>query len=70
VKAREVNRLIEKNGGVMVRPTGSHRRYRVTREGATAETVVPQHHSRDIRPPTLRGIERDLEPVLGKEWLR
>jgi predicted RNA binding protein YcfA (HicA-like mRNA interferase family) len=69
MKAREVNRLIERNGGEMVRQSGSHRRYRVTREGVTAETVVPQHHSRDIRPPTLRGIEKDLEPVLGKGWL-
>jgi hypothetical protein len=34
-----------------------------------SRTTVAQHPG-DIRPGTLRAIERDLEPVFGKEWLR
>jgi predicted RNA binding protein YcfA (HicA-like mRNA interferase family) len=47
----------------------THRRYRATGNGVTAHTTVPQH-SGDIPAGTLRAIERDLEPVLGKGWLR
>jgi predicted RNA binding protein YcfA (HicA-like mRNA interferase family) len=74
VRAREVNRRIERLGGVMIRQTRSHRRYMVTYAnvaGAEAKiaTTVPQH-SGDIPAGTLRAIERDLEPGLGKGWLR
>lgn len=69
MKAREVNRIIERNGGENVRTRGSHRRYRVTRNGVTCHTTVPQHPG-DIPTGTLRAIERDLEPALGKGWLR
>jgi predicted RNA binding protein YcfA (HicA-like mRNA interferase family) len=72
VRAREVNRRIERLGGVMARQAGSHRRYVVTytdAAGAEAATTVPQHTG-DIPAGTLRAIERDLEPALGKGWLR
>jgi len=69
VRAREVNRRIERRGGQHVRTVGSHRRYRLTRDGVTASTAVPQHPG-DIPDGTLRKIEKDLEPVLGKGWLR
>jgi predicted RNA binding protein YcfA (HicA-like mRNA interferase family) len=74
VRAREVNRRIERRGGVMARQAGSHRRYVVTyADAAGAEvkvaTTVPQHTG-DIPAGTLRAIERDLEPALGKGWLR
>jgi predicted RNA binding protein YcfA (HicA-like mRNA interferase family) len=74
VRAREVNRQIERLGGVMARQTGSHRRYVITctdAAGAAAKvaTTVPQHAG-DIPAGTLRAIERDLEPALGKGWLR
>ena len=39
------------------------------REVITARTTVAQHAS-DVRPGTLRAIERDLEPVFGKGWLK
>lgn len=74
VRAREVNRRIERLGGKMIRQAGSHRRYVVTytdsagREAMVA-TVVAQHPG-DIPAGTLRAIERDLEPALGKGWLR
>lgn len=58
----------------MVRQVGSHRRYEVAYTDAagvevTVATTVAQH-SGDIPAGTLRAIERDLEPGLGKGWLR
>jgi predicted RNA binding protein YcfA (HicA-like mRNA interferase family) len=71
VKARDVNRRIERLGGEMLRQRGSHRLYRVIcPDGTSVQTVVPQHTGRDIAPGTVRGIEKDLEPALGKGWLR
>jgi predicted RNA binding protein YcfA (HicA-like mRNA interferase family) len=72
--AREVMRLIERNGGIPLRQRGSHRQYeaRVTLADGTevtARTTVAQHAG-DVRPGTLRAIERDLEPVFGKGWLK
>src|SRR5207244_3050880 len=74
MRAREVNRRIERLGGMMVRQVGSHRRYVATytdaagRE-ATVATTVPQHAG-DIPAGTLRAIERDLETALGVRRLR
>jgi predicted RNA binding protein YcfA (HicA-like mRNA interferase family) len=70
MKPRKVNQIIERNGGLVIRQVGSHRRYRVQRDGRRADTVVPQHHGRDIPRGTLRAIEKDLESVLGEGWLR
>jgi predicted RNA binding protein YcfA (HicA-like mRNA interferase family) len=58
----------------MVRQVGSHRRYVVTYSDAagreaTVATAVPQHPG-DIPAEALRAIERDLEPALGRGWLR
>jgi predicted RNA binding protein YcfA (HicA-like mRNA interferase family) len=70
VRARAVNRAIERRGGVHVRTAGSHRWYRaVSTDGRTLGTAVPQHPG-DIKPGTLRKIERELEPAFGKGWLR
>jgi predicted RNA binding protein YcfA (HicA-like mRNA interferase family) len=69
MKAREVNRKIERLGGVAIRQVGSHRRYVVEVGGQKAFTTVPQHTG-DIPAGTLRAIERDLEGVLGEGWLR
>jgi predicted RNA binding protein YcfA (HicA-like mRNA interferase family) len=33
-------------------------------------TTVPMHEGEDIGKGLLRKIERDLEPCLGKGWLR
>ena len=73
-RAREVNRRIERLGGVMVRQVGSHRRYVATYNDAagrqaTVTTTVAQHAG-DIPTGTLRAIERDLEPAFGRGWLR
>ena len=69
-----MNRRIERLGGMMARQAGSHRRYVITyidAAGAAAKvaTTVPQHAG-DMPAGTLRAIERDLEPALGKGWLR
>ncbi|WP_322749830.1 MULTISPECIES: type II toxin-antitoxin system HicA family toxin [unclassified Frankia] len=74
MRAREVNRAIERAGGVFVRQVGSHRRYRATYLGtdghaARAETAVPQHPG-DIPTGTLARIEADMAPAFGKRWLR
>lgn len=74
MRAREVNRRIERLGGLMVRQVGSHRRYVVTYTDAagrqaTVTTTVAQHAS-NIPAGTLRAIEGDLEPAFGKGWLR
>jgi predicted RNA binding protein YcfA (HicA-like mRNA interferase family) len=74
MKAREVNRKIERAGGYIVRQTGSHRRYAVDYQPtkgvtATVTTIVAQHPG-DIPTGTLHAIEKDLQPALGKGWLR
>jgi predicted RNA binding protein YcfA (HicA-like mRNA interferase family) len=71
---REVIRIIERNGAVLLRQRGSHRQYEARVKSAdgtelVSRTTVAQHPG-DIRPGTLRAIERDLEPVFGKGWLR
>lgn len=71
---RDVIRIIERNGAVLLRQRGSHRQYEARMKNAdgielVARTTIAQHPG-DIRPGTLRAIERDLEPVFGKGWLR
>lgn len=73
MRAREVNRRIERLGGRMARQVGSHRRYVVTRTTADGRTIscvttVAQHPG-DIPKGTLHAIEKDLEPAFGKGWL-
>ncbi len=63
---REVLRAIREKGGEVLRQRGSHVRVRA----GECYTTVPDHASRDVPPGTLRAIERDLEPCLGKGWLR
>ena len=50
-----------------VRTVGSHKRYRVTAGGITAGTAVPQHPG-DIPNGTLRKIESELAPAMGRKW--
>lgn len=64
-----MERRIRRAGGQLVRQVGSHRRWRVSGNGVTASTAVPQHPG-DIPDGTLGKIERDLAPVLGRGWLK
>ena len=69
MKARDVNRRIERLGGEAIRQVGSHRRYLVIRGDTVVFTTVPQHGG-DLPVGTLMAIERDLEPLWGRGWLR
>ena len=49
-----------------VRQSGSHVRV----ECGKCVTTVPVHSGEDLGKGLLRAIERDLEPCLGRGWLR
>jgi len=66
MKPKQLLRLLVSLGGKVIRQKGSHARVRL--DGA--ETTVPMHAGEDIAPGTLRVIERQLEPVLGRGWLK
>ncbi|TMM02262.1 MAG: addiction module toxin, HicA family [Actinobacteria bacterium] len=59
-------RLLRTLGCEEVRQKGSPVRLRCGR----CETTVPIHAGEDLPPGTLRAIDRDLEPCLGRRWLR
>jgi len=64
---RDVLRRIRQLGGVVVRQEGSHVRV----ELGSCKTTVSVHRGEDLPPGTLRAIERDLAPCVGKaRWLR
>jgi predicted RNA binding protein YcfA (HicA-like mRNA interferase family) len=65
MKARELLRIIKSLGGEEVRQKGSH----IIVQVGACTTVVPAHAGEDLKPGTLRAIERQLEPCLGKGWL-
>ena len=50
----------------LVRQVGAHQKWRL-HDGSA---VVVPIHSRDIPTGTLRSIERQGEPALGRMWLR
>ena len=64
--SRELRSLLKQSGCVEVRQKGSHLRV----ECGRCVTTIPVHRGEKIRPGTLRQIERDLAPCLGKDWLR
>ena len=64
--AHALLRLLRSLGAVEVRQKGSHRRVKVGK----CFTTVPIHAGEDLGPGLLRTIERDLEPCLGKGWMR
>ncbi len=57
LKPAEVCRLLERLGFVPVRQRGSHVQYR---HPDARGTTVPLHKGRDIAPPLLRQIARDI----------
>ncbi len=58
--------MIREKGGDILRQKGSHVRVQAGECFATD----PDHGSRALPRGTLRSIERQLEPCLGKGWLR
>lgn len=68
ISAKKLMKKLRKNkspGCDHVRQKGSHATYKCDK----CQTVVPVHGSKDIKPGTLKSIERDLEPCLGDDWL-
>jgi predicted RNA binding protein YcfA (HicA-like mRNA interferase family) len=63
---KDLLRLLRKAGCTELRQKGSH----VVVQCGTCQTVVPVHAGEDLGPGLLRAVERDLEPCLGKGWLR
>ena len=63
---RDVLRRLRELECEVVRQKGSHQRIRCGK----CNTTVPVNRGVDLPPGTLRAIERDLEPCLGKKWLR
>jgi predicted RNA binding protein YcfA (HicA-like mRNA interferase family) len=63
---KQVLRHLGQLGCQEVRRSGSHVRVRC----GICQTTVPVHAGSDIPLGTLRAIERDLEPCLGRKWLR
>jgi len=63
--SRHLRRILKDLGCVEVRQVGSHLRV----ECGTCRTTVPVHRGEDLKPGTLRAIERDLAPCLGERWL-
>ena len=57
LKPAEVCRLLERLGFAQVRQRGSHVQYR---HADGRGTTVPVHKGRDIAPPLLRQIARDI----------
>jgi predicted RNA binding protein YcfA (HicA-like mRNA interferase family) len=57
LKPAEVCRLLERLDFVQVRQRGSHVQYR---HADGRGTTVPMHNGRDIAPPLLRQIARDI----------
>ena len=57
LKPREVCRILENLGFVLLRQRGSHMQYRRT-DGRG--TTLPNHAGRDISPILLRQIARDI----------
>ena len=57
LKPTEVCRLLERLGFVEVRQRGSHVQYR---HADGRGTTVPVHKVRDLAPPLLRQIARDI----------
>ena len=61
LKPREVIRALERLGFVEVRQRGAHRQFR---HPDGRGTTVPYHSGRDIAPPLLRQIIKDIRVTL------
>jgi predicted RNA binding protein YcfA (HicA-like mRNA interferase family) len=70
VDAGQVIKRIVALGGVEIRQRGSHRMFRAMRGGVTAQVTVPDHGSSDLGAGLVHAIERQMEPVFGKGWMR
>lgn len=63
--ARELLGVLKRLGCTIEAGKGSHVKVRCGK----CTSVIPAHKGEDIKKGTLRAIERQLEPCLGKGWL-
>lgn len=67
LKPREVIRLLEAHGFSLIRQRGSHCQFK---HSDGRQTTVPDHKGRDVSPPLLRQIAKDvgmtIDEFLGK----
>ncbi len=63
---KDLLRRLREMGCREVRQEGSHVRV----ECGRCKTTVPVHAGEDLGPGLLRAIQRDLEPCLGRRWLK
>ena len=66
MKARELLEILNAAGCQARQAKGAH----IVVECGKCRTVVSYHQGKDIATGTLRAIERQLEPCLGKGWLK
>ncbi len=66
MRSRELLQILNEKGCTQVRQKGSHLRV----ECSKCKGTIPMHKGEDLAPGTLRNIERQLEPCLGKNWLK
>ena len=66
ITGKELLRLLKRKGCTVTPGKGSH--FRV--DCGACVTTVAAHASETIPEGTLSRIKRDLEPCLGKGWLR
>lgn len=66
LKPREVVAILERLGFVEVRQRAAHKQFR---HPDGRGTTVPFHKGRDIAPPLLRKIARDIEMTV-EEFIR
>jgi len=66
MQARKLLQILRERGCIELRQKGSHIRIKCKHCFST----VPNHNAEDLRLGTLRQIQKDLEPCLGREWLK
>ena len=67
MKGSELLRIVRRLGCTVLRQKGSHVRVQCCED---CFTTIPVHAGEDLGKGLLRAIERDLEPCLGKGWLK
>jgi predicted RNA binding protein YcfA (HicA-like mRNA interferase family) len=65
MSARELRKILRREGCVELRQKGSHLQIQCGR----CRSTIPVHHGRDIKRGTLAAIERGLEVCLGDDFL-
>ena len=63
LKPREVIKLLEFHGFLLVRQRGSHCQFK---HPDGRQTTVPDHKGRDIAPPLLRQIAKDVRMTIDE----